>query len=119
MNETQARTFFEARSGYTQRISRNTKAALATLYSVDQAERGVTTVFGGPATKQELISALVELHYPLAKMNEASHVLYHGEYANDACAYCNPDPCPVCGALEACEYTVGGSAVVNGRHVDA
>ena len=119
MNELQARTFFEARSGYTQRLARNTKTALAVIYQIDQAERNIVTVFGGPAAKQEFISALVDLHYPLAEANEATHVLYHGEFASDVCAYCNPNPCLVCGALDICAYDAEHGPIVNGRHVNA
>lgn len=117
MNETQARTLIEARSGYTQTISRKTANVLRIMFREDQAERGMQTLFGGPVTKQELISALVELHYPLTKLNEATHVLYHSaEFPNEACPWCDPHPCPQCGAIDTCTYTVGGSSVINGRH---
>ena len=79
MSELQARTIREARDGYVQSLSRKTKAAL-----------GREILFGGPASKTELITALVELRYPLAKLNEAIHVLYHSaEFPNDACEHCN------------------------------
>lgn len=90
MNETQARTLREAHDGYVKSIYRKPKSTLAGLYREELAAQGTTILFGGPASKDELVSALVELRYPLAKMNESIHVLYHGEFANDACEYC-PD----------------------------
>lgn len=118
MNETQARTFFEARTAYIQRINRSTKAELASIYREDMREQGRQIIFGGPSTKAELINALVELHYPLAKVNEATHVLYHSaDFPNEVCAWCDPHPCPTCGAIDVCDYSVGGGPVVNGRHV--
>ena len=90
MSELQARTIREARDGYVQSLSRKTKAALAALHREELAALGREILFGGPASKTELITALVELRYPLAKLNEAIHVLYHSaEFPNDACEHCN------------------------------
>lgn len=120
MNETQARTFFEARSHYTQDISRKTKLQLTLAYHDELRAHGQAILFGGPATKTELISVLVEMRYPLARMNEAIHVLYHTDgIVNEVCAYCNPDPCPVCGELDGCTWNPTFGAIVNGRHVNA
>ena len=89
MNETEARTLREAHDGYVKSIYRKPKAQLAALYRDEQAARGIQTLYGGPASKDELISALTELRYPLAKMNESIHVLYHGGgIVNDACDQC-------------------------------
>ena len=50
-------------------------------------------------------------------MNESIHVLYHTDgITSDVCEWCNPDPCPVCGALSTCDYGVLGP-IVNGRHI--
>lgn len=118
MNETQARILREAHDGYVKSIYRKPKAQLATMYRAELAAQGTTLVYGGPASKDELVSALVELRYPLAKMNESIHVLWHtGEIRNEVCEYCNPDPCPKCGALQGqCEYSPEHGGTVNGRH---
>jgi hypothetical protein len=90
MNETQARTIREAHDGYVQSIYRKPKTTLANMYRQELADRGTYSLFGGPASKDELISALVELRYPLASMNESVHVLYHVDgITNDACEHCN------------------------------
>lgn len=89
MNETQARTIREAHDGYVKSIYRKPKAALAQMYRSELADRGQYILFGGPSSKDELVSALVELRYPLAKMNESIHVLYHQDgITNDACEWC-------------------------------
>lgn len=89
MNETQARTLREAHDGYVRSIYRKPKTQLAAMYRDEQAAHGIQTLYGGPATKDELVSALTELRYPLARMNESVHVLYHtAGIVNDACDHC-------------------------------
>ena len=89
MNETQARTIREAHDGYVKSIYRKPKAALAQMYRSELADRGQYILFGGPSSKDELVSALVELRYPLVKMNESVHVLYHVDgITNDICEWC-------------------------------
>ena len=90
MNELQARTFREAHDGYVRSIYRKPKATLAAMYRDELADQGKQILFGGPGSKDELISALTELRYPLAKLNESIHVLYHdSEVVNEACEFCN------------------------------
>jgi hypothetical protein len=119
VNELQARTIHKAYDSYVKSIHRQTKAQLADAYRGELADRGQILAYGGPASKDELISALIELRYPRAMMNETIHVLYHQDFISSVCAYCNPDPCPVCGAIDACTFTGNESgAIVNGRHVN-
>lgn len=85
MNETQARVFREAHDHYVKTISRKSKTQLVTLTDQEM------TVYGGTRhwSKDELVSALVELRYPLAKLNESIHVLYHVDgITNDVCEWC-------------------------------
>lgn len=118
MNELEARTLREAHTAYVQRISRVSVGRLRILYREELAEQGRTVLHGGPASKDELVSAIVGLRYPLAKLNESVHVLYHQEgVVNEICAWCNPHPCPACGALEDCAYDSVHGPVVNGRHL--
>jgi hypothetical protein len=90
MNETQARTIREAHDGYVKSIYRKPAAQLAAMYRQELAARGYDILVGGPVGRDELISALVLLRYPLASMNESVHVLYHRDgITNDACEQCN------------------------------
>jgi hypothetical protein len=90
VNELQARTIREAHDGYVKSIYRKPKATLASMYRQELAARGYHLLYGGASSKDELISALVELRYPLAAMNLSVHVLYHVDgISNDACEHCN------------------------------
>jgi hypothetical protein len=90
MNETQARIIREAHDSYVKTIYRKPKTTLAHMYRQELADRGREILYGGPASKDELISALVELRYPLASMNESVHVLYHTDgITNEICEQCN------------------------------
>jgi hypothetical protein len=105
MNETQARMFREGHNTYVNRLARMSKGALVIEWQDDMADRGMTTLFGGPRTKDELISELVEMRYPLAQVNEASHVVGHQGVVWPACKWCQAnltaapfaDGCPDCG----------------------
>jgi hypothetical protein len=93
VNETQARTIREAHDGYVKSLFRESKTNLAVMYRRELSDRGQMLLFGGPASKDEFISALVELRYPLASMNESVHVLYHVDgITNDACEQCATKP---------------------------
>jgi hypothetical protein len=50
---------------------------------------GMVLISGGPATRDELVSAILAERFPLEQLNQASHVLYHkaGERWS-ACDYC-------------------------------
>ena len=87
MNETEARTFREAHDAYAKRLTRTAKAQLANMYRLELADLGMTSVYGGPQSKDELISALMELRYPVATLNEGTHVLYHDVIWPD-CQHC-------------------------------
>jgi hypothetical protein len=89
VNETQARTIREAHDYYVKSIYRKPKATLAHMYRRELYARGIIPVYGGPASKDELIAALTELRYPLAAMNLSVHVLYHRDgITNDICEHC-------------------------------
>jgi hypothetical protein len=90
MTETEARTFREASNAYIKRLDRMSRAALAAEYTAEQEARGRTTVYGGPARREEFMAALAEMRYPIVKFNEAGHVLYHTPAAyNSACVLCH------------------------------
>lgn len=87
MNKTEAQTFREAWNAYVKRISRMSKVALRELYTSDLREQNMYSLYGGPVSKDELIGALTELHYPTEKLNEAIHVTAHDVIWPD-CQFC-------------------------------
>jgi hypothetical protein len=92
MNETEARTLREAHNAYVKRLSRMSRYNLEHAYRADLADRGRQVISGGPVSKDDLIAALCDLHYPVAKLNEATHTLYHTPGAtNSACELCHDD----------------------------
>jgi hypothetical protein len=53
------------------------------------AGQGSERLMGGPVTKDELVSAIVEREYPLTKLNEAIHAAHHGpDESWPACGFC-------------------------------
>lgn len=120
MNQAEARELRQAHDSYVRALYREPKAGLAVQYRKELAARGRTVLLGGPDSKDELVRELAGLQFPLERMNESIHVLYHtAGVINSACPWCNPDPCPVCGAIATCTYKEGKGPVVNGRHVAA
>lgn len=71
--------------------SRQPKRALANIYRLLLAEQGRQLLGGGPVTKDEYLSAITGIRFPVARRNEANHVLYHrpGE-SWPACEWCHP-----------------------------
>lgn len=103
MNETEARMLREARRIYIRRIDTKSRAWLAEAYRADLADQGRQILFGGPSTRNELIAALVELHYPDAKMYEAIHITGHTARGFTACEHCHDDDGTHAGHLCDCE----------------
>lgn len=87
MTLTEAQTFRAAWNAYVKRITRMSKVKLAALYAADMRERNMFSLYGGPRSKDELVGALTELHYPHEKLNEAIHVTGHDVIWPD-CQYC-------------------------------
>jgi hypothetical protein len=76
MTKDEARTLIKDHDAYVRVISRKTKTDLAALYRRELARRGRELLYGGPGSKDEFISAIVDLEYPLGLMNEARQVYY-------------------------------------------
>jgi hypothetical protein len=72
-------------------LSRLGATTLRELEGAQLAAQGVQRVAGGPASRDELVGAIVDAEFPRALMDEASHVLYHkpGETWG-ACQWCQP-----------------------------
>lgn len=72
-------------------LSRQTKSALTAAYRQQLASQGVTLLSGGPARKDELISAIVTERFPTDQLNQSIHVLYHNPGETwSACKWCHP-----------------------------
>jgi hypothetical protein len=71
-------------------LSRMTKKNVNVVYGRTLRESGREVLFGGPSSKDDLISAILELHgMSIVTLNEAIHVLYHvGSFPNEACPSC-------------------------------
>ena len=78
MNETEARTFRAAYGAAVTRYTHMSKAALMTEERGLMEEQGIQRVYGGPVSKDEFISSVLNLRgYTIAKVNEATHVIAH------------------------------------------
>lgn len=75
------------------RLSRMRKPALAALLARQDAADRRTRLIGGPRTKDEFLRELLDLDFPVAGLNEATHVLYHAPSARwEACEHCQARP---------------------------
>lgn len=91
MTADEARDFRQAHDTYARELSRLPKARLALRYGQQLASRGVVLLGGGPVGKDELISALMRERFPLDRLNESIHVLYHQDSDGwSACEHCHP-----------------------------
>lgn len=71
-------------------LSRMSRQGLNTVYGRTLREMGHEVLFGGPSSKDELITAILDLHgMDIHKINESIHVLYHSaDMPNEACGSC-------------------------------
>src|SRR5487761_1129592 len=92
MTEAQARIFREAWNAAAKRYSRMSKAQLQAEDAAALADAGMQRIYGGPASKDELIADILNPRgYTTARLNETTHVLYHGPgEAWSACDWCHP-----------------------------
>lgn len=89
MTETEARNIRTQHDAMAKTLTRASKANLKRDYDTIQRAFGFETVHGGPASKDELIGAILDISFPRAAMDEASHVLYHKPGENwSACEHC-------------------------------
>lgn len=80
MNLSQATALVKEHDAYVRSVYRKPRAELARLYRSELAAQGIELLYGGPASKDELTNAIVDLRYPLAVMNEAREVYYKALY---------------------------------------
>ena len=71
-------------------LNSKTKAELVAIERSELAAAGRTRAYGGPVTRQEYLSAILNLRYPITRLNEAIHVLHHqpGIVGSSACQWC-------------------------------
>jgi len=91
MSVEQARLFRAAHEGEVRALNRKTIGQLREIHRAELAGRGAEILFGGPSGKDELMAAILEFRYPMAQLNETTHILYHnpGECWS-ACKFCHP-----------------------------
>jgi hypothetical protein len=91
MSKTAAELFQREHDASARTLTRMTKTALRSRFINDLAEDGMQSLSVNNYSKDELISAILNLSFPIAKLNEAIHVRYHDEWKNDACDYCRAE----------------------------
>jgi|SRR6185437_13770684 len=71
-------------------LARKTAPSLRDRYRDHVRRQGSELISGGPVTRQELMTEILAIEFPIALLNEASHVIYHkaGETWR-ACAWCS------------------------------
>jgi hypothetical protein len=70
-------------------LNRKTMPSLRGIYGALLAGQGHFLVYGGPGSKDELVSAIIGIEYPRALINESAHAAYHGAGGGwDACEWC-------------------------------
>ena len=83
MTKDQAHATRTARGNEARLLSRKSKAELVAIY---QSEGGYG---GGDWTKVDLEMSVLAIRYPVARDNEAVHVLYHDDVVWDGCGFCH------------------------------
>lgn len=71
-------------------LSRKPRYELAAIERGEQAAIGITHVFGGPHSKDELVRSILDIRYPPQRMTEAGHVAHHAPGERwSACPHCS------------------------------
>lgn len=76
MTRDEARALITAHDDCARAVWRMSRARLAALYRAELAKHGRELLYGGPVSRDELTNAIVDLRYPLDRMNEARQVWY-------------------------------------------
>lgn len=92
--KSQAEEFMTSYQSEVRFLSRITAKNLRVVHARHMNERGMQMLLGGPVSKDELITAILELHgMGIGQLNEATHVLYHSaDMPNEACPSCMLTP---------------------------
>lgn len=93
MTYSEARSFQARLTADTRHFTRMRKADLVAFRREQLEAEGVIWESGGPASKDELVNDILNRRYPLAQVNETSHVLYHAPSSRwAACDHCQARP---------------------------
>lgn len=70
-------------------LSRKPRHELAAIHRSELAARGGQILTGGPVSKSELLTAILNLRFPPERQHEAIHTLHHQPGENwSACQWC-------------------------------
>jgi hypothetical protein len=85
-----ARGFRAARDAEARRLTRISRVDLERENAAELALRDTRRIYG-KLSKDELIREILGYRYPVARLNEATHVLYHAPGETwSACDWCHP-----------------------------
>ncbi len=103
MTAEQAREYRAAHDQAARELTRMSARALLGLQAVRDRAAGFTRRGGPKMTKHELVCELLERDFPVARINEAGHVLFHkaGIGGSSACEWCHPHGGGRCDCTEA------------------
>lgn len=88
MGAVSARGLLKAHDDDARKLSRLTRAQLTVVDNSELAARSMSRLVG-KLSKDELISDILELRYPIADRNQAIHVIHHVDgLTNSACEWC-------------------------------
>jgi hypothetical protein len=92
MTAEQARAYRAAHDQAARELTRMSKRALLALQAVRDRAAGWTRHGSPQMSKHELVCELLDREYPVTKINEAGHVMYHkaGIGGSSACEWCHP-----------------------------
>ncbi|HEV2241807.1 MAG TPA: hypothetical protein VGR98_12255 [Streptosporangiaceae bacterium] len=93
MTTKEARELLSAHDADARALTRRRKLELVAIRRDALAADGVIWESGGPASKDELVRDILDRRYPVAQLNEATHVLWHAPSARwSACEHCQAKP---------------------------
>jgi hypothetical protein len=91
MTAREAVGLFLDRDAYIDRLARMSREHLIRVLESVLASQGIQRIYGSPGTRDELISDIMSIRFPSAKLNEAIHVQYHAPgLSSSACQWCHP-----------------------------
>jgi hypothetical protein len=111
MTKDQATALRAAHNHEVKHLTRMTRHELAAI----EIQEGPAHLLGGPVTKDQLIAAIIERRYPIARQNEAAHVIGHHSYKWTACNWCHDDDGTHAGHLCECDRHTETDCTTCGR----
>ncbi len=103
MDRVQAQEFMDGWNAEIRSLSRRRRSDLELIERSHLRAAGIQRISGGPRSKDELITAILEYRYPSKRHSEALHVLNDGN-CGSACRFCHPHT-----ALGCCNCGLGNA----------